>query len=63
LLPLPTEVTCGPLIEYHMTLANLRRGRGDARLAAASTKKETAICIGIGHTCRLGRSEQCAKKY
>jgi hypothetical protein len=31
LLPLPTEITCGLLIEYHMTLANLRQGHGDAR--------------------------------
>lgn len=30
LLPLPTEITCGLLIEYHMALAALRQGRGDA---------------------------------
>jgi len=44
LLPLPDEVIGELLIEYHMTLANLRRGAGDFRHFATMARVVVLTC-------------------
>src|SRR5260370_13399907 len=61
LLPFSAEIRCGLLIEYHMTLANLGQGRGDARHFSTMAGVIVITCYrldaGYGEACPDGMAE------